>query len=233
MSTLRIALIGDQSPAVKAHSAIPSALRLASNPRQLAVAETWFSTSTLSDEVEGHLRGFHGVWCVPGSPYHNIEGALRAIRFARERQVPFLGTCGGSQHAIIEYCRNVLGCNHADHAESNPATSFPLIAPLPCALRETESRIHLTPGSRARAIYGMAEISEPFNCGFGLNPEHHHLFLKTALRITGSGEDGIARVVELDRHPFFIATLFQPERSAFKNRPHPLIMAFVQAAAVV
>jgi CTP synthase (UTP-ammonia lyase) len=134
---------------------------------------------------------------------------------------------------MIEYCRNVLGLTNADHAESNPAAALPLIAPLPCALRETESRIHLNPGSRARAIYERAEISEPFNCGFGLNPQHHQLFCKTALKITGVGDDGIARVVELDDHPFFMATLFQPERSAFNNTPHPLIVAFLQTAAAV
>jgi CTP synthase (UTP-ammonia lyase) len=233
MSTLRIALIGDQSHAVKAHVAIPLALRLAGDSLQLTIEETWFSTAALHDNVEQQLRGFHGVWCVPGSPYQDMDGALRAIRFAREQRVPFLGTCGGSQHAMIEYCRNVLGHADADHAESNPAATFPLIVPLPCALRETESRIHLSAASRACAIYGRAEISEPFNCGFGLNPQHHQLFCKTALKITGVGDDGVARIVELDGHPFFIATLFQPERSAFNHAPHPLITAFVQAAAAV
>jgi len=229
-SSLRIALIGDQSPDVKAHFAIPKALALASASAG-AVSETWFSTLALDHGVADQLRGFHGVWCVPGSPYANMEGALNAIRFAREGKVPFLGTCGGCQHALIEYCRNVLGLIDADHAESNPNARLPLIAPLPCALREVEARIRFKPGSRASTIYGCTEISEPFNCGFGLNPEHQQLFNHAKLKITGTGDDGSARVVELDDHPFFIATLFQPERSAFKDVRHPLITAFVQAAA--
>jgi CTP synthase (UTP-ammonia lyase) len=98
-------------------------------------------------------------------------------------------------------------------------------------LRDVEARIQLKLGSRVSAIYGRNEVSEPFNCGFGPNPEYQHLFGNTALRITGTDEDNVARVVELDDHPFFIATLFQPERSALKDLPHPLITAFVHAVA--
>ena len=230
-SNLRIALVGDQRPGVKAHVAIPKALALAASSNDCTVTETWFATTTLANGVDGQLREFDGIWCVPGSPYASMAGALNAIRFARENKVPFLGTCGGSQHALIEFVRNVLGKTEADHAESNPNATLPLIAPLPCALREVEAKIQLQSSSRAHAIYGRSEISEPFNCGFGLNPEHEQLFRNTKLKITGRGDDGSARVVELDDHPFFIATLFQPERSAFKGIPHPLIAAFLEAAA--
>ena len=231
VSTLRIALIGDQSPTVKAHAAIPIALKLCRETAGAAIEETWIRTADVSHDLASQLQGFNAVWCVPGSPYQSMDGALRAIRFARERKIPFLGTCGGSQHAMIEYCRNVLGYAEADHAESNPGAKFPLIVPLPCALRETESRIRLSATSRAWMIYGRDEITEPFNCGFGLNPEYHRLLLNSALKITGVGDDGVARVVELDDHPFFIATLYQPERTALNNVSHPLINAFVQAAA--
>jgi CTP synthase (UTP-ammonia lyase) len=223
-------LVGDQNPDVKAHPAIPRALALAAEVIGGAITSTWMPTGKLHEAAAPPLRGFQGIWCVPGSPYASTEGALSAIRFARERSVPFLGTCGGFQHALIEYSRNALGHNDADHAESNPETSLPIIVPLACALRETESRIHLAAKSRARTIYGRAEISESFNCGFGLNREHHDWFANDALRITGVGDDDSARIVEHSDHPFFMATLFQPERSAFRNVSHPLIVAFVQAA---
>jgi len=231
VSTVKVALVGDQSPAVKAHIAIPRALELVAEATQCTVTSTWIGTDELADEAAARLRGIDGIWCVPGSPYVSMNGALNAIRFAREDKIPFLGTCGGCQHALIEYCRNVLGLEEADHAESNPGTKLALIAPLPCALREVEARIQLKLGSRVSTIYGRNEISEPFNCGFGPNPEHQHLFANTALRITGTDEDGVARVVELNDHPFFIATLFQPERSAFNQVSHPLIAAFLKAAA--
>ena len=230
LSNLRIALIGDQSPDVKAHTAIPKALALAASATHCEVEETWLATTELANGVNGRLQEFDGIWCVPGSPYASMDGALNAIRFARENNVPFLGTCGGSQHALIEFVRNVLGKTEADHAESNPNAKLPLIAPLPCALREVEAKIQLQSSSRARVTYGRSEISEPFNCGFGLNPEHEQLFRNTQLQITGTGDDGSARVVELHDHPFFIATLFQPERSAFNGVSHPLIVAFLKAA---
>lgn len=229
-SKLKIALIGDQNPTVKAHVAIPKALRLAGDSIGRTIDATWIRTDQLYANAGHSLRDFQGIWCVPASPYASMEGALNAIRFARENEVPFLGTCGGSQHALIEYCRNVLGLTDADHAESNPDTAFALIAPLPCALRETESRIHLIEGSRVRALYGRADVTEPFNCGYGLNPKHNEIFKGTKLKITGVGEDGIVRAVELDDHPFFIATLFQPERSAFNDLSHPLVVAFLKAA---
>ena len=228
--TARIALVGDQSPEVKAHIAIPRALTLAAESLQKKITTTWMPTKELAGKAEVQLRNFQGIWCVPGSPYASMDGALEAIRFARENNIPFLGTCGGFQHALIEYGRNVLGFANADHAESNPDANFLLIAPLACALRETATDIHLQTNSRARAIYGREKVSETFNCGYGLKPERHDLFAKSGLRITGFGDDNTARIVELDNHPFFMATLFQPERSAFKNATHPLIVAFARTA---
>ena len=230
-STVKIALVGDQRPDVRAHVAIPKALALAAASMHVVVQESWIRTTALNGNAAGQLAGFQGIWCVPASPYASMDGALGAIRFARENRMPFLGTCGGAQHALIEFVRNVLGRTDAEHAESSPNASFALIAPLPCALREVESPIHLEPASRIAKIYGRSDIVEPFNCGFGLNPQHQELFKPNALKITGTGEDGSARVVELEGHPFFIATLFQPERSAFNNTVHPLIAAFLQAAA--
>ncbi len=226
---VQIGLIGDYNPEVRAHIAIPLALALASNGNADSIKLVWLPTSTLEHNVKSQLRNFRGLWCVPASPYASMNGALNAIRFARERNIPFLGTCGGFQHAIIEYARNALGRPDADHAESNPSAVNPLTTPLACALREAEGRIRLKSPSRARTIYGCAEATEPFNCGFGLNQEHERMFEGSSLHITATDENGSARIVELDEHPFFVGTLFQPERSAFKQGRHPLIAAFVQA----
>ena len=159
-----------------------------------------------------------------------MTGALRAIRFARESGTPFLGTCGGFQHALIEYARNVLHLAEADHAESNPSASLPLIAPLTCSLVGAKGMIYLQHGSRARAIYGRKEIVEGYNCSYGLNAAYQSRLDDGALRTSGADAVGATRIVELAGHPFFMATLFQPELSAFENRAHPLILRFVQAA---
>jgi CTP synthase (UTP-ammonia lyase) len=226
---VQIGLVGDYNSQVPAHVAIPLALSLAANGKAEPVEPVWLPTSELERDVEARLQNFRGIWCVPASPYASTTGALNAIRFARERKIPFLGTCGGFQHALIEYARNVLGLADADHAESNPSAVLRLITPLTCALRESEGRIYLKSPSRARSLYGRDEVMEPFNCSFGLNRDHERFFSNSALRITGTDENGSARVVELDDHPFFIGTLFQPERSAFRKVRHPLIAALVEA----
>ncbi|STQ46582.1 CTP synthase [Ewingella americana] len=103
---VRLAIIGDHNPAIVAHQAIPLALNLAAQTFDLDIHTTWLNTDTI--DAQRSLEEFDAFWCVPGSPYQSTEGALHAIRYAREQQKPFLGTCGGFQHAIIEYARNVM-----------------------------------------------------------------------------------------------------------------------------
>lgn len=98
---IRIALIGDYDPQVTAHQAIPVALGMAAEHSGLDVQLQWLATDHLHADTP--FETFDGFWCVPASPYRNMDGALRAIRFAREHQRPFLGTCGGFQHAVLEY----------------------------------------------------------------------------------------------------------------------------------
>lgn len=136
----RIALVGDYNPAVTAHQAIPAALDLAAQHHHVVVKGVWVATSQI-DDAETLLADFDGVWCVPATPYQNMQGALGTIQVAREQAIPFLGTCGGFQHALLEYARNVLGLAGADHTESNPAASLPLIVPLTCSLVEKQGKL--------------------------------------------------------------------------------------------
>lgn len=228
--TLHIGLIGDFNANVTAHVAIPRAIALASCRLGLEAVAEWLPTPSLENGTEEKLASFNGLWCVPASPYQSMQGALRAIRFARERGMAFLGTCGGSQHALIEYARNVLHISEADHAETNPDATMPLIAQLACSLVEGSDTIIFKPGSRIAAMYGRSEAVEQYHCSFGLNPHYHALFDQGNLRITGFDRNGEARAFELAGHPFYIATLFQPERSALADREHPLIVAYLQAA---
>ncbi|HKV57685.1 MAG TPA: CTP synthase [Ktedonobacteraceae bacterium] len=227
--SVRIGLIGDFNPDVLAHVAIPQALALAARRVEWSVETEWLPTPLLEKDAEERLAAFDGLWIVPASPYESMEGALLAVRFARERGVPFLGTCGGFQHALIEYARNVLNLSEADSTESNPESTLPLIAPLSCSLVEATDTIVLQPGSRIAAMYGKSEISEKYHCSFGLNPRYTKLFEASGLRITGFDKSGEARVFDLAGHPFYMGTLFQPERSAFNDVAHPLIVAYMQA----
>ncbi len=229
-AVVRIALIGDFNPAVTAHHAIPTALQLSALQLGVEVAPEWLATDSIGPTAEQVSR-HAAVWCVPGSPYANMAGALAAIRVARESWRPFLGTCGGFQHAILEYARNVLGLREADHAETAPASMMPVITALACSLIEKNEDICLQEGSRLRDIYLSSRAKEQYHCSFGLNPQYAELFADPSdLRIAATGAAGEVRAVELGRHPFFIATLFQPERSGLRGVEHPLITAFLAAA---
>lgn len=227
---VKIALVGDYNPAITAHRAIPEALRLASEVLGVAVEPHWLATDGIADDAA--LADYDGIWCVPGSPYAATEGALRAIRFAREQGVPFLGTCGGFQHALLEYARNQLGWTDAEHAELSPQAHTPLIAPLACSLLDVSERVHLVSGSRIAELYGVREISEQYLCRYGLVDAFVEPLMAQALKASGHDEAGAVRAIELEDHPFFIATLFQPERAALEGRVPSVVAGLVGACAV-
>ena len=228
---IRVGLIGDYDQEVKAHIAIPLAIQLAANDLGIQAEFEWIPTPALEQDFEQKLAHYQALWTVPASPYASMQGALSGIRFARERQIPFLGTCGGFQHMIIEFARNKLGLSEADHAEENPAASLLLVAPLTCSVSEKTNFFRLAPDSKVANIYGANEITEQYGiCNYGLNPEFAPLLEQAGMRIVGVDENGETRIMELLEHPFFVGTLFQPERSAFSKIVHPLIKAFLQAA---
>ena len=231
MQTIHIGLIGDLNPDVAAHRAIPRALALAGEAEECEATSTWLATANIRVGDREQFANFDGLWCVPASPYASMAGALWAIRFARENNLPFLGTCGGFQHALIEFARNVAGLSHADHAESNPEATTKIIAPLACSMVEQTSEIQLETGSFVRAICGSDTLREKYHCRYGLNPGFREAVERDGLRFVGQDAAGEARMLELQGHPFFVATLFQPERSALDEHTHPLIRAFVQACA--
>jgi CTP synthase (UTP-ammonia lyase) len=230
MRSVSIGLIGDFAPNIVAHRAIPKALELASQQISCRLEVNWLHTASLGKEPSAQLTVFAGLWCVPGSPYANTDGALAAIRFARESGRPFLGTCGGFQHALLEYARNVLGFREAGHAETQPEAEMLLIAPLDCALVERSGMVAFADNSQLRRIYGTGEAEEQYHCSYGLNPKYEKLLEGSGLRVSGRDESGQVRAVELGHHPFFLATLFQPERAALRLQAHPLVTAFVGSA---
>jgi len=225
---VRIALVGDYDESVTAHRAIPVALSLASTELDLQVDYCWVNSDAVNFE---ELRKFDAIWCVPASPYKNMENVLGAIEIARTANIPFLGTCGGYQHAALEYARNALGYTEAENSEVNPAAELPLIASLSCKLYDEKASIVLDPSSKLVEVYKKSEITEEYFCGFGVNADYLSIFNGSDFVFTGFDREGDPRCFELQRHLFFIGTAFQPERSALSGSSHPLIKAFVAAAA--
>lgn len=205
---MKIGLVGDRSDERRAHGAIPRALESAARLIGLGVTHAWLPTAALAAGAGDELADFDGIWCVPGSPYVSMPGALAAIRCAREYSVPFVGTCGGFQHALIEIARDVAGIASADHEESSPGAEELVIHRLTCMLHEDEREIHLRPGSRLASIYERDSIREGYHCAFGVNPKYRAVLERTGVVFTGTDDDGEPRAMELAGHPFFLATLY-------------------------
>ena len=224
----QLALVGDRSAHVRAHMRIPDVLAALRHREGLNLDAYWIPTEQAE---HSRLDQFDGIWVVPGSPYRSETGALAAIRIAREHRIPFLGTCGGFQHAMLEYARHVCGLTAAAHAENDPAGEDFIVVPLACSLVGHEGTVLLTPDSLAARALGDERSLERYHCSFALNPRHQDTLTAHGLRFTGRGPDDTSRIAELPEHPFYMATLFQPELAGDGSCAHPLIVAF--AAAVL
>ena len=223
-----IAIVGEYSAAFEPHTCTNAAIGHSNAESGVMIRAEWTSTSAI--EVRS-LRAFSGIWLAPGSPYRDMGKALEAIRYARENGVPCLGTCGGMQHLILEYVRNVLGYKDAQHAEYDPYASDLFVSRLECSLRGREMRLQLVPGSLVSRIYGGTSATERYYCDFGISASRVALLRSGPLRVVGSDDEGAVRVVELPEHPFFVGTLYVPQARSRPGAPHPLVSAFLQAAA--
>lgn len=225
--TARVALVGDRSANVRAHARIPVIIESLLQRDGIALDAYWIATP---EAGEGDLGGFDAIWLTPGSPYASADGAIAAARAAREQRVPFLGTCGGFQHALLEYARNVCGLRTVQNAETSPEAGNQLIVPLECSLVGHEEAIMIAPGTLAARITGPGRRTERYNCAYGLNPEYLDALMHGGLRFSGFSDAGHVRVFELPGHPFFIGALFQPELQGDGTQSHPIIAAFAAAA---
>jgi CTP synthase (UTP-ammonia lyase) len=233
-SEIEVGIIGDRDRSSPSHVATESALDHAAKALGLTLRVAWLPTRSLHSlrsADSGELLGpYDALWCAPGSPYDSTDGALAAIRFARESGRPLLGTCGGFQHTLLEYARNVAGIAAAEHAESSPTAAVPLISRLSCAIAGTRRPVRLVPGTATFAAYGEREVSEEFRCTFGLNPRYRDAVMRAPLCVSGVDENGEIRAAEIRGHAFFVGTLFLPQLSSSRARPHPLALALLRAA---
>lgn len=225
-----VVILADFDSRSRSHAATNDAIAHSANALGLAIEPRWIGTAELArpDGLK-RLADFRGLWIGPGSPYVSMEGALSAISMARKQGIPLFGTCGGFQHIILEYARNVLNLTDAEHEESAPHASRLLISRLACSLVGRTMSIALAPGSMVARIYGRTSSQEEYLCNFGVNPDFVDTLRASALRVVGSDVEGAVRAVELAEHPFFVGTLFLPQHSSTASNPHPLVTAFMKA----
>lgn len=229
-SPVRFGLIGDYNPAFRPHHATVEALHHAADQLNVAIDVTWLPTTSLDPLPQASIKDFDALWCTPGSPFQSMMGALNGIQFAREHDRPCLGTCAGFQHIVVEFARNVIGIVDAQHAEYDPIDGTLCITPLSCAVAGMTLDVIIEPNSRAGRAYRQPRVQEQYYCTFGLNSAYHAQLHNHGLRIVGVDQDGEARIVELPHHRFFIGTLFVPQLTSTPEHPHPLLLAYVEAA---
>jgi len=239
---VRIGILGDFNADFRSHHATNDSLQHAAKKLDMKVESEWLPTPSLSaPDAEKKLETFDGLWASPGSPYKSFDGMLKGIEFARRRDWPFLGTCGGFQYAFIEFARNVLNIKDADTAENNSGSKNVVIYPVACAVPDRKNNapklsgavpeIKLRPGSYLQSFYNKDTVTEEFFCNFEINPDFEWTTMEAGFPVVARGPEGEIRAIESPTHRFYVATLFQPQLSSAEKRPHPLILAFVQAAA--
>jgi CTP synthase (UTP-ammonia lyase) len=221
--TMTIGIIGEYNPGNVTHTATDSALTA------LGAEARWIPTPE-AEAGSSVLAGYDGLMISPGGPYLSMDGALTAIRYARENDVPLLGTCAGFQHILVEYARDVLGIAGAAHAEVDPEAAELICVPLTCSLVGQEHVVLIEPGTFAARLYQSAQSVEPFYCNFGLNPAYRQPLERAGLRFSGFDEDGEPRILELPGHRFFVGTLFVPQAASDQAHPHPVLTAFLAAS---
>jgi CTP synthase len=238
---VNIAIVGKYVNLRDAYLSVIEALHHGGFHHKVKVELTWVS----SDDLEGAdmsqaFAGMHGIVVPGGFGWRGVEGKLEAIRYARERGVPYLGLCLGLQCAVIEFARNVCGLEGANSSEFDPATPHPVIDLLPEQKNVTElggsmrlgaQPCHIVPGTRAEQVYGERVVYERHRHRYEVNPAYHEALSGKGLVFSGLSPDGrLVEIVELEGHAFFMAGQFHPELRSRPTRPHPMFRDFIGAA---
>lgn len=240
-SPVRIAIIGDFNPEYVSHDTNAPAIDHAAADLGIPVVAAWVGTDSIPPTgPSAMLDEYDGFWIAAGTPYRSRPGAMAAIRYAREDGKPIFATCGGFQVGLLEFAHNVLGRSDLEHAEDAPDAPRQLLVPVSCPVPDRKAgapalsgalRIHIREDSKAREILGTDRIEEEYFCNYEINPDYDELFEDSQLEFTGFGDRGESRIYEIPKHPFYVATLFQPQRKSRPGVPHPFAVALVQAAA--
>ena len=239
--TVTIGLVGKYVQLHDAYLSVAEALHHAGYALGTKVEIRWIDSETVTDENAGTVLADCDGLIVPGGfGGRGIPGMIAAARYAREKDVPYLGICLGMQVAVIEFARHVCGLADADSGEFNADSPNKVIDFLPDqsdtvskggTLRLGAWPCRIEPGSRMAACYGAETISERHRHRYEFNNDYREMFAGAGLRLCGRSPDGhIVEAVELSEKRFFIGVQFHPEFKSRPNRPHPLFTGLVEAA---
>jgi CTP synthase len=201
----------------------------------------WIHSETLTkDNIQESLGHLNGILVAPGFGTRGISGKIEAVNFARENNIPFLGICLGMQVAVIEFARNVLKMTDANSTEISEKTKFPVISMMEeqkqvsyfgGTMRLGTYKCQLKSNSKASNAYNSENINERHRHRFEFNNSYLEQFEKAGMLASGRNpETGLVEVIEIPNHPWFVGVQFHPEYKSTVAKPHPLFVAFVQAA---
>ena len=241
LGTVRIAVVGKYVQLRDAYLSVIEALRHASLYHQRQVEIIWVEADSLTDDnLSTTLADADGILVPGGFGIRGIEGKVRAVSYARQNSVPFLGLCLGLQVAVVEFARNVAGLDKANSSEFDPDTEYPVIALMPSqqgiadkggTMRLGAWPCKLVPGTKASQSYGAVIVNERHRHRYELNNDFRDVLVEAGLVISGTSPDErLVEIVELASHPWFVACQFHPEFKSRPTRPHPLFRDFVSAA---
>ena len=237
----RIAVVGKYTKLVDAYKSVEQALIHGGVANDAKVEIGWTSSEELERGCDPDvLAGYDGLLVPGGFGDRGVEGMIRAIGWARQNDLPFLGICLGLQCAVIEFARAACGLREADSFEFAPSSPDPVI----CLMDEQRNvttkggtmrlgayPAKLAPGSAAARIYGADVIDERHRHRYEVNNEYRALLAEHGMRFCATSlDDKLVEMIELPDHPWFVAGQFHPELKSRPNRAHPLFAAFVEAA---
>ncbi len=241
---IEIALVGKYVELKDAYLSVKSALVHAGASLGKNIHISWIKSSLLTQEnVDSYLGKAQGILVPGGFGERGSEGKKEAIRYARERKIPFLGICFGMQLALIEYAQHVIGWKEADSAEFDPHCEKPVIdllrgqydgIELGGTMRLGNYSCLLKEGSLARKLYGKEIVEERHRHRYEFNSRFRKEFEDAGMIFSGINPDSqLVEICELENHPFFLASQFHPEFTSRPLKPNPLFLGFVEAANAI
>lgn len=226
--TYKIAILGDFNPVYLTHHSLNDSTRQVLKVFKEEIQFDWISSNFFNFKT-ALLNSYCALWIAPGSPYRDMENVINTITYARENGIPTFGNCGGFQHMIIEFARNICGIANADHEETNPNSTDLLISKLSCSLVEQEEELMISDkNSILFEIIKRDKFKGKYFCSYGINSKYIDTLISNGLKFTALSNSGEIRAFEIEGHPFFVGTLFQPSLTSTFEEPNPLIIEFVK-----
>ncbi len=236
---IKIALVAKYLSNQDTYISVIEALKAAFWANEVAGEIRWIDSEKIETKGADLLLGFEGIVVPGGFGQRGIEGKIKAVQYARENKVPFLGLCLGMQVATIEFARNVAGLWGANSTEFNPRTKYPVIYIMPNqrgikkkggTMRLGAYPCHISKDSLSYQAYRRRKIFERHRHRYEFNMKYKNILERYGFRITGISPDRrLAEIIEVSPHPFFVGVQFHPEFKSRPNNPHPLFDAFVKA----